>query len=224
MDPFTAIGLGFTALVGGSLLGLHLGKVKVPRAGTWLKPPDVLVYRELRGVHIDQVREAVLRLEGMGFEFGDVLETMNTGRKAGAIVIGPPEANWRPEDIGRADWIVERPWEDDLAPQMDEEDIVTRAQDIIDLSDGGEITSAKVRIDTSNLFGRDVVRILAHELAHAMGCLHCETAQLGRRKKRSKRGRFGVGRPRLGLVGRKSGHLMHPSYERGGWNTKGMEA
>jgi hypothetical protein len=57
-------------------------------------------------------------------------------------------------------------------------------------------------------------RTLAHELGHCLGYLHC-TARLGRR--------HAANRDVVVQVP-KSGHLMHPRWEEGGWGTTGLEA
>lgn len=214
MDPLTITGIGFTAVTVASLLGLHLGKVKVPRVGRWKNPPDVYVYSG-SAVDLEEVSQAISFWARLGFEFGSVHMGSSTAVIPGAIVIGPPSSDAvRSNGVARAEWLIEHPGEQSL--ELLEDDLTTKAQDVLGPIDGGYIRQAYIGLQEADLKGLDKVRVVAHELGHALGFLHLETALLGRSKK--------TGRARLRLVGRKSGHLMHPNYSKGGWGDKGLRS
>jgi len=231
------IGGAFTGLVVASLLALHLGKVVVPRVGEWEAPPRILV-DEFGPVTVEQVRKAIVKLEAIGHVFGPVSTTRSSAMVPGAIVVGLQDAKLMAANrIASATWATAfefGEFDEDLgeAPELK-----TDARDVLGPVDVlGRILHAYIGIDPVQLEGRDPVQVLAHELAHALGFLHTETAVLGRKREKPSeeeveaaveagepKPKAKKGKARLGLVGRKTGHLMNPVYEKGGWNTAGME-
>ncbi len=224
MDPLTIGGLIFTGATVASLLGLHLAKVKVPRVGRWSSPPDVLVSSSAP-VKMGDVRKAVDFWRDRGFELGAVRPTPTiAGPVAGHILIAPADRGWRDGKAGRATWLTEYPLGDDeLGGDLPEDDYLSHAHDIIEAPEG-VIKHAVISLDP--LAPKwDHFEILVHELGHALGFLHCETALFGRRKKDSKSGKRKKGDAKLRVIGRKTGHVMNPLLSKMGTgknSTKGM--
>lgn len=237
MDPFLLVGLGFTALTAATLVALHAGKVVVPRVGDWKSPPKILVYR-LGPWKISEVRQAVANLELIGHKFAGVFETDSVEIVPGAIVIGPMNSRHAASNrIASAQW--EQQFDFDEFGSSEESPLESDPRDILGpIDELGIIQHAYIGGDALMLQGRDPVQVIQHELSHALGFLHVETAVFGvKREKLSKEERkarkaAGEKHPkgektdeaRFGLVGRKTGHLMNPIYENGGYDTKGMEA
>lgn len=199
MDPLTLSGLAFTGLTVASLIGLHAGKVVVPRLGRWEQPPRVIITSR-SPVSRAEVDAAVVVLEQLGaqvagVESGDPLsESVN-----GAIVI-----RWRAHHVAPEHAGVTR-------LQIEDGRIIWAVIYLPRLDVRPDPTAPGGFLEYSN---EERAVLLAHELGHALGWDHTHTAMLGHGKH---------GRPRLGLVGRKTGHLMNPILQRMGWNTRGME-
>lgn len=222
MDPLTIGGLIFTGATVASLFGLHLAKVAVPRVAEWEVPPDVYVSTASK-VPINVVRKAVEFWTERGYEFGVVRSTPRTsGPIDGAIFVGPPDDLWYEGMAGRANWLTEYPLgEDEL--EIPEDDYLSLPHQIIGETDG-IMKHAVITLDHLAP-SWDHEMILIHELGHALGYLHCETALFGRRKKDSKNGKRKRGAARLRVVGRKTGHVMNPLLSKMGTgknSTKGM--
>ena len=217
MDPLTVAGLVFTGLTAASMVGLHFGRVRVPRVGAWRNPPNV--YVEIPGpVSVGEVKRAVAWWKGLGFKLGDVHRIEDDARDSipGAIVVGHMRAAYMAEAAGHASW------QADYEQAEDEQDeLVSNAADILGPLDGGFIRYARIGVRTG-MSDDHKQKTLRHELGHALGFLHCETALFGRRKKDSKSGKRKAGDARLRVVGRKKGHVMHPSIADMGSSTKGM--
>lgn len=224
MDPLTIAGLAFTGATVASLVGLHLGKVVVPRVGKWPNPPRVLL-QPAAPVALGQVHDAARFWADLGFKFARVELTDHLGPVDGAITIGAPDRDWLMNAAGRARWLTEFPLRDDEIDDNEPEHL-TRASDVLGDITEGYITQAVIGIDPM-LSDRHKVQALTHELGHALGFLHCETALLGRRKKDRKDGKRKEGEARrvLGVkvVGRKTGHVMHPYLSQAGKNAKGIK-
>ncbi len=201
MDPVSLLGGALTVVTVGSLFGLALGKVVVPRVGRWKRPPLVLVHPSAP-VELEDVHAAVQWWRDLGFEFGNVKITNAERYINGAILIKAGELGG--DDAARATWDVETAGLD--------EDWHSTADEILGRVVRGQIWHAVIEVEPPP-FGRDMRLLLVHELGHALGFQHCETAVLGRGKR---------GNPRLGLVGRKRGHVMHPLLSESGWNAKGL--
>ncbi len=223
VDPGLVAGGIFTGLVTGTLIALHLGKPVCPRVGHWpRRRPDILVYRGCQ-IRVGHVEEAVAKLREAGLTFGLVQQVDSAAIVPGAIVVGPIDRDTaHANTIANASWSTQFPDEDELQGVSDASALITKAQDILAVGRGGEITHAYIGIDGMMLQGRDPVRVIAHELVHADGLLHTETAVIGRKKKDGKK--RPAGSARWGLVGRQSGNLMHPLYESGGWKLRGIGA
>jgi hypothetical protein len=237
MDPLLLAGLGFTALTAATLVALHAGKVVVPRVGSWPAPKPVYVSRQ-GPWKIEHVREAVANMEKLGYEYTGVFETDSVDSIPGAIVFGPMNANSIAANrIASAEW--EMQFDFSEFDSLDSPPLESDPRDVLGpIDEMGSITSAYVGGDQLMLEGRDPIRVAQHELSHAEGLLHVETAVFGvkreklSREERKARKAAGEKRPkgektdeaRFGLVGRKTGHLMNPLYEKGGYNTTGMEA
>jgi hypothetical protein len=221
MDPIT-LGVAFTVVTVGSLVKLHFSKVHVPRVGRWRRPPTVYVGAN-SPVSWDQVEAAVQWWRARGFALGDVVTASTfTAPPPGGILVGPPSLARMGEAAGAASWLTEHPLaEDELGP-VPEGEWISRASDILGPLDGeGWIRHAQIGVDPV-LAQTRAADILRHELGHALGFLHCETALFGRRRRDSKSGRRKAGAPRLRVVGRKSGHVMHPTLAGMGEATVGM--
>lgn len=236
MDPIFLAGLGFTALTAATLVALHAGKVVVPRVGEWEHPPTVFVLRD--GVwDLADVAEAMKNLTQVGHSFGPLL----TGDvpPAGAIVLGLfNEAQREANRIASTRWEEQFDLGEISEAALEPVPLESDPRDVLGpIDELGRITSAYIGGDRLTLENRDVVRILMHELCHALGYLHVETAVFGlKREKLSREEKLarkaaGEKHPkgektdeaRLGLIGRKTGHLMNPIYEKGGYDTRGLE-
>lgn len=200
MDPLTLLGLGFTAATVASIVGLNLGRVTVPRSGRWVVPPRVIVTPGA-SVSLAEVEASVETLRGLGQPVERVIVGDPPSSEVdGAIVIRRRDRHVRPEHAGETRTRV------DADGRIRSAVVLIPALDVRDdpTAQGGfvEYTAEERRV------------LLAHELAHACGWGHTHTALLGRNKK---------GKPRMGIVGRKTGHLMNPDVDAMGWSTKGME-
>jgi hypothetical protein len=195
--PLLALaGYGTSLLVTAAIAALHAGRVVVPRVAEWEEAPGVWLHPDLGHLYVHLVR-AVAEWEALGHDLG-------------AVVYGGPSAGCgiriepRPLDRVRAGTLasaaVSAEFDEDPAPETPEDD------HDIDWPEG-VIRSATIYVDPLDCDAR----VLAHELGHALGYLHC-TARL-RRADASR----GVQVP-------KAGHLMHPRYDEGGWSTVGLEA
>lgn len=196
MDPFTASGLVFAAITAGVIVKLNLTPIKVPQLAEWLVPPNIYVERSAP-VTKEQVLKAVAKLEELGFKFGDMHFSQNVPgtRKKGAILITLRDHLFDEEHAGETRVIAENGFI---------ESAVVSLPSLKDYEkESGDLYSDEERL-----------MILTHELAHALGFKHVEAALFGRTKK---------GKPRLGLVGQKTGHLMHRHLTGMGWMTKGLK-
>ena len=235
MDPLSLVGLGMSVLVTASLIALHAGKAIVPRVGVFATGrPDVYLVRGML-VTRQHVEAAIAALKDTQYQYGRVIETDSTARVPGAIVVGPASQEQIEKNrIASAQWSVSF---DEIDPdELDAPDLVTEARDVLGNVIDGLITESYIGIDPVMLEGRDPVRIIAHELVHANGGLHTETAPFGRkrekltREEREARKAAGEKHPkgeltdeaRFGVVGRKTGELMNPVYEKGGFGLTGM--
>lgn len=197
MIPLIAFaGYGTAALVTAAIAALHAGRVVVPRVAEWEEPPDVWLHPDLGDLYSPLVR-AVSAWEALGHEFGAV--TYGGPDAGGRIQIAPRPLD-RMRYLALAHVSAEFEDDEDLTPTPPEDDHEVDAPD-------GLIRSAIIYVDPLDCDAR----VLAHELGHALGYLHC-TARL-RRADASK----GVQIP-------KAGHLMHPRVDEGGWTTTGLEA
>lgn len=237
MDPLFLAGLGFTALTAATLVALHAGKVVVPRVGAWASPPPVYVSRQ-GPWQIEDVREAVSNMEKLGHRFAGVFETDSVEPISGAIVFGPLNAkSIAANRIASTEW--ETQFDFSEFDSLDAPPLESDPRDVLGpIDETGSITEAYIGGDQMMLENRDPVRVAQHELGHALGMLHVETPVFGTKReklsKEEKQARKAAGekRPkgektdvaRFGLVGRKTGHMMNPIYEKGGYDTKGMEA
>lgn len=242
MDPLTLLGAGYTLVTAASLIALHAGRPVCPRVGDWRIPPPVFLYTRAPFT-LAEVREGFGHLEELGYQFGAFSVVRSAAPVPGAIVIGPPSVEVaRSNAIAAASWAVAFEFEDDpmdLDGRFHGEDLElkTDAWHVLGPLSDGWIDLAYIGASKATIGDRDPVRIIAHEGAHSCAILHTETALFGRKREKpsdeeietaraagEKKPRGKKGAPRLGAVGRKSGHLMHPIYEKGGWNTAGMAA
>lgn len=227
MDPLFIGGLLVSALVGASIAALHAGRVVTPRVAAWTSPPPIMISAEFTDL-LPHVQNAVRELGELGHEFGLVVvsPTSVTAPIPGKIVVGAPIAGnkfaigtlasasvsaefrgfEKPAEFGEID-----------KHALDQPELVTDASDVIDADDNGVIRMAYIAVDRLALENRDPKRVLKHELLHAIGYLHVQTALFGLHKHGEHEGE-----PRLGVVGRKTGHLMHPLYSKGGDDTEGL--
>jgi hypothetical protein len=201
--PLIAVaGYGTAALVAGAIAALHAGRVVVPRVAEWEDEPVVWLHPDLERL-IGPLIEAIIRWDDLGHKMHPGSGTVHPdpGDAPGVIRILP-----RPIDRvrGRALAVVSADFEAEEPPDADEDDHEVDAPE-------GLIRRAVIYVDPVELATLDAARVLAHELGHCLGFLHC-TARL-RRADASR----GVQVP-------KSGHLMHPRYQDGGWTTTGLEA
>lgn len=208
MEPIT-VGLVLTGASVALLTALHAQKVVVRRLGRWPDGHRPAVWLA-RGcpVSVTEVHTAIARLadEGVDLELGAVnAADVIDDELVGAIVIRRRDRHVHATHAGETRV---RLGDDGLIrsvvcflPDLDAREGAAH-DDGVDLVDVGARYSDEERLI-----------LIAHELAHAVGWLHCETALLGRTKK---------DRARLGIVGRKSGHLMHTHVDKMGWDTQGM--
>jgi len=214
IDP---ISLTMTGVAVASLVALHAQKAVVPRFAEFEQPPDVLLYRGTTDLTLPDVEVAFAKLVECGHEFGRYALTDSVSPVAGAIVIGPPDAALREHVIASAHiWATSTPTEDDPLPSVQpsvDEELWSDVDTVVQSMRGDFIEASYISWDPMAVYGKDKKRILVHEAAHAIGYGHTETALFGRGKK---------GNARLGIVGRKSGHVQNPLYSHGGWNMRGL--
>ena len=215
------LGLGGSALWGAMIAALNAGKVVVPRIASWPFPPNVLIDPALAEL-LAPTQAAVARWQALGHSFEDIqvrepafAVRSSIYMREGVIRIGLPPQNWmRPKAIASA--FVSMSENDDDGfdvddPEFGNDDDPLDNQEIT--ADRGVIRDVRIVWDTLSTRGLDPERIIAHELGHALGYLHC-TARLRRRNTDR----------HLVVQVPKRGHLMHPLYTEGGWSTKGLEA
>jgi hypothetical protein len=184
-----------------SIAALHAGRVVVPRVAEWESPPGVWLHPDLGDLYGPLVR-AVAEWEALGHDLGAM---MLGGTTAGMGILVLP----RPLDRVRAVALAE------LSADFEEEPHDGTVEDDHDApAVDGVILRATIYVDPLELVGRDAARVLAHELGHCLGFMHC-TARLGRKHAATRD---------VVLQVPKHGHLMHPSYDEGGWSTTGLQA
>ncbi len=199
MIPLLAVaGYGTSALVAAAIAALHAGRVVVPRVAEWESPPDVWLHPELAELR-DELEEAIREWGRLGHLWGHI--AVGVGASPGIQIL--PRPLDRVRAIATAH--VSADFEDDTEPAAPGDDHEVDAPE-------GLIRRATIYVDPLDLVGRDAARVLAHELGHCLGYLHC-TARLRR-----------AHHPERGVQVPKRGHLMNPDYDRGGWTTMGLEA
>lgn len=162
MDPITLSGLVFTGVIATALTKLHLTKVRVPRVGEWLLPPQILLTRScpVERVLVDEAAEVWREL---GHEIGPVrIQTSTPTPPQITITLKPSGIQDRRTAFAR----------------------VTQKR--------GFIESAVIFLpnfhhgkENGDAFTPDEVKlIIAHEIGHALGFQDVETPLLGRRKGR----------------------------------------
>ncbi len=204
--PLIAVaGYGTAVLISAFIAALHAGKLVVPRVAEWDSPPDVWLHRDL--AHLEgSFRKAIAEWEQLGHEFGQVGVLFGEGPGInilphpidGAIGRAAVTASFAGEDFE----------EDEGAPAS----APSEDHHEIDAPEG-VIRSAVIWLDPVELVDKDAAQVIAHELGHALGYLHC-TARLGRKHAEHQH---------VVLQIPKHGHLMNPVYENGGWGTTGLE-
>lgn len=195
MVPLIAVaGYGTALLVTAGIAALHAGRVVVPREAEWEEPPGVWLHPDLGDLYGPLVK-AVAEWEALGHDLGALVYG---GGTAGIGILVLPRTLDRVRTLALAH--VSADFDDDPGDAPVEDDHEVDAPD-------GVIRSAVIYVDPLDCDSR----VLAHELGHALGYLHC-TARL-RRADASR-----------GIQVPKAGHLMHPRYDEGGWTTTGLEA
>lgn len=229
MDPLFIGGLAFTALISASIAALHAARVVVPRVAAWPMAPASVITKEL-APYAEEIKTAIGEVAALGYPFGEieVSPAIEDRRVLGHIVFGTRRLTREGEGvIGSATVQAEFFEDDDGAgdPISDESgpkipDFRSDPRDILHTDDKGVIKSAYIYVDPGilPLLNREMrIRLFKHELVHAHGGLHVQTALLGLHK----RGKH-EGEPRLGIIARKRGHLMHPKFSEGGDDVEGV--
>lgn len=208
--PLIAVaGYGTAALVAATIAALHAGKVVSPRIAEWDIAPVVWLHPDLEKDLAGPLVEACVRITDVGHELSPASGQVHPQptNPMGCILILP-----RPLDRVKALALahVSAEFEEDQPssmPEPSEDDHEVDAPE-------GIIRSAIIYVDPVEMYGKDKARILAHELMHTLGYLHC-TARLGRKH---------AEHHHVVLQIPKRGHLMNPFYDEGGWNMAGLEA
>lgn len=203
-------GVATSAAMGASIAALNAGRAIVPRVSQPRRPPKVVIDTlTMDGIPYMEasVRQAVRRLE----DSTDL-------RWAGVVLAQRPDGAADDDEIvlevgptRSTSWVAsisigeEIELNDEIDTPDPHDDITHRT------NEHGDIVACRARFDPMLCEGRDLVRIVAHELVHGQGFEHV-TARLGRK---------GAHRHVKWKIP-KSGHLMHPTYSDGGWGLEGM--
>lgn len=219
MLPILAVGgYALSAAMVATITALHKGKAVVPRVSSFRVLPQVVVDSTTMGIVAntggsrslhDAAVGAIAKLQELTplrFSPGVLVGERPDGPRSGEIFI----------DVGplrTVDWVPDAAFSDEI--EFDE--IRVREPDddheIFPDPTNRWIDRASIRIDPMRVMGRSLVRIVAHQLVHVNGFEHV-TARLGRKH---------AAHRHVLLKIPKSGHLMHPSYEAGGWGVEGLD-
>lgn len=215
MDPITLLALGYSLTTVASIIALHEGRSITPFVSEWETPPPVYLARSLATANPELQKaaaDAIDLLEPTGLRFGPLSfrELADGERIVGAITITPATVADMAdaEALATADWTTQFEETDPGNDGHDDDYPETSAAKILGPLVGGHIRDANIGLHLDRLLGVELDRVIAHELVHASGGLHSETALFGRSRK--------DGHARLGVVAHKTGDLMNPRYARGG--------
>lgn len=205
-----AAGVATSIAMGATIIALNAGRAIVPRVSSPRRLPMVVIDTlTLDGLpHLEaSARLAVRRLEdSTDLRWrGIVLAPRPNGAEDDEMVleVGPTRSTSWVASISIGEEIE---LNDEIETPDPHDDIQHRT------NEHGEIVGCVARFDPMLCEGRDLDRIIAHELVHGQGFEHV-TARLGRKNAENRHVRWKIP---------KTGHLMHPDYSEGGWGMEGL--